>query len=77
MELEKTFEEDIELALELMKANSLKDKKSYGNNKNYKIKNKDDFITTSCKVCKIEFKISCKYDGNYPLCYFHRDPNNR
>ena len=30
-----------------------------------------------CKVCKEEIKMSCKYNGNYPLCYKHRNPNER
>lgn len=35
----------------------------------YKIEN--------CKVCKIKIKLPCTYDGNYPLCYEHRKPNDR
>ena len=63
MELDTTFEQDVEIALELMKANSIKDKKlNLNNNKDYKIKNNDNFIISSCNVCKIDFKISCKYD---------------
>ena len=39
------------------------------NNPYYKIE--------KCKICKIEVKLSCKYDGNYPLCDKHRQPNDR
>lgn len=34
-------------------------------------------VLTYCKVCNCEMKISCKYDGDYPLCYKHRNPNDR
>jgi hypothetical protein len=46
--------------------------------KNIKKENKDkNFFINKCKVCSVEIKLSCKYSGNFPLCYVHRDPNNR
>ena len=30
-----------------------------------------------CKICKTEVKLSCKYSGKFPLCYKHRNPNER
>ena len=35
------------------------------------------FKLEKCKVCKVQVKLSCKYDGGYPLCYKHRNPNDR
>ena len=35
------------------------------------------FKLEKCKICKVEVKLSCKYDGRYPLCYKHRNPNDR
>jgi len=35
------------------------------------------FKFENCKMCNTPVKLSCKYDGNYPLCYIHRDPNDR
>tara|TARA_B110000008_G_C16691993_1_gene453097 strand:+ start:127 stop:435 length:309 start_codon:yes stop_codon:yes gene_type:complete len=39
--------------------------------------NEDNYVETSCKNCGMKFNISSKYDGGYPLCYKHRDPNER
>lgn len=41
--------------------------------------NKDNlyYKIEKCKICKTEVKLSCKYDGNYPLCDKHRKPNDR
>lgn len=78
MDNNSTYEEDIQLALEMMREFSLKEKKkSQVNIKKFKTINKDDFTFANCKTCNKLFKISCKYDGPYPLCYLHRDPNNR
>jgi len=75
-----TYEEDVELAFEQMRQKILENK-SLNNpnksNKKYKIIDTNQFKLTNCKVCNISIKISCKYDGQYPLCYVHRDPNNR
>ena len=77
MEFNIDLETDIELAIEFMKKNSLKNKKLLINNKNYKVIDENNLITTKCKICNINFKISTKYNGNYPLCYEHRDINNK
>ena len=39
--------------------------------------NEDNYVETNCKECGVVFKISYKYTGGYPLCYIHRDPNER
>ncbi len=45
---------------------------------NEKKENKEEnFFIEKCKVCSKEIKLSCKYSGNFPLCYLHREPNNR
>jgi len=36
-----------------------------------------NLVLAYCKVCNCEMKISCEYSGDYPLCYRHREPNNR
>lgn len=40
-------------------------------------KKEDNFIIKKCKVCNCDITMSYKYEGKYPLCYKHRDPNNR
>ena len=30
-----------------------------------------------CKICNCEINLSSNYDGEFPLCKIHRDPNNR
>lgn len=42
-----------------------------------KIEKKPKLINKKCKICNTDFKISIKYDGDFPLCLYHRDPNNR
>ena len=76
------FDDDIEKAFEIMKDEKIKNnnnskKKCNTYKKNYNIINKDQYTFTNCKKCNKLFKISCKYDGEFPLCYEHRDPNNR
>lgn len=39
--------------------------------------NNDNFYVANCKICQKEIKLSCRYAGEYPLCYIHRDPNDR
>lgn len=36
-----------------------------------------NLVIANCKVCNCELKISCEYNGDYPLCYRHRNPNDR
>ena len=36
-----------------------------------------NLVLANCKVCDCELKISCEYSGDYPLCYRHRNPNDR
>lgn len=54
--------------------NSKNDEKEKNNKKENK---EENFFIEKCKVCSKEIKLSCKYSGNFPLCYIHRDPNNR
>jgi len=35
------------------------------------------FYIANCKTCGSKIKMSSKYTGNYPLCYLHRNPNDR
>ena len=30
-----------------------------------------------CKVCKCKVKLSNNYTGEFPLCFSHRNPNDR
>ena len=30
-----------------------------------------------CKVCNREVKLSSHYNGEFPLCFSHRNPNDR
>lgn len=46
-----------------------------GNSSNNK--NENNFIIKKCKVCNCNITMSYKYEGKFPLCYKHRDPNNR
>ena len=39
--------------------------------------NMDGKIVTYCKVCNAEMFISINYNGEFPLCGIHRDPNDR
>ena len=39
--------------------------------------NDNNMIVTNCKICNCEMKISNNYTGDYPLCYAHRNPNDR
>jgi hypothetical protein len=34
-------------------------------------------IVAYCKVCSCEMYISTNYNGEFPLCRIHRDPNDR
>ena len=74
-------EESIDEAINFMKKISAKtdDKKeiplNYG--KKYKGEFTSEYTTTKCYICKTSFKISSAYDGEFPLCYVHRDPNER
>ena len=70
------FDDDIEEALLLMRKYS-REKSEYKQIKNYDSKIEDNYTITNCKVCNAEFKISCLYNGGYPLCKQHRDPNER
>lgn len=50
------------------------------NNKNSKKDFKlleDGFYMAKCEVCKLKFKLSCRYSGEFPLCTSHRDLNSR
>lgn len=38
---------------------------------------KDNLYISNCKICNIEIKLPCTYNGNYPLCAIHRAPNDR
>ena len=79
--MEELTEESIDEAINFMKKISTKtnEKKetpfNYG--KKYKGEFTSEYTTTKCNICKISFKISSTYDGEYPLCYIHRDPNQR
>jgi len=37
----------------------------------------DGFYMAKCEVCKLKFKLSCRYTGEFPLCTSHRDLNSR
>lgn len=39
--------------------------------------NTDGKIVAYCKVCNSEMFISTNYNGEFPLCRIHRDPNDR
>ena len=39
--------------------------------------NKDNFIVAHCKECNCEMSISTNYNGEFPLCFRHRNPNDR
>lgn len=39
--------------------------------------NQDNYYVANCKVCNTEIKMSCRYNGDFPLCQTHRDPNDR
>ena len=39
--------------------------------------NNDNFYVANCKVCNCEIKLSNRYNGEFPLCRQHRDPNDR
>lgn len=39
--------------------------------------NEQGKIIAFCKVCKCEIYISINYDGEFPLCTRHRNPNDR
>ena len=39
--------------------------------------NEQGKIIAFCKVCKCEIYISINYDGEFPLCTTHRNPNDR
>ena len=38
---------------------------------------KYNFYVSKCKICNLEIKLPCTYNGNYPLCEKHRNPNDR
>ena len=70
------LEDDIEEALLLMRKHA-RSKTEYNKERNFNSKIEDNYTITNCKVCNAEFKISCLYNGGYPLCKQHRDPNER
>lgn len=70
------LEDDIQEALLLMRKHA-KSKTQYNKERNFESKIEDNYTITKCKVCDTEFKISCLYNGGYPLCKQHRDPNER
>jgi len=37
----------------------------------------DNFYFSYCKICNIKIKLPSTYNGNYPLCFSHRNPNDR
>ena len=37
----------------------------------------DNYYVANCKICNVEIKLSCHYNGEFPLCQIHRDPNHR
>ena len=39
--------------------------------------NNEGKIIAYCKVCNCEMLISTNYNGEFPLCRIHRDPNDR
>ena len=39
--------------------------------------NEQGKIVAYCKVCNCEMYISTNYNGEFPLCRIHRDPNDR
>ena len=74
--IQNLLEDDIEEALLLMRKHA-KAKAQYNKERNFDSKIEDNYTITNCKVCNTEFKISCLYNGGYPLCIRHRDPNER
>jgi hypothetical protein len=81
-DIDKISNDEMEEAMNIMITNrqeqKLQDKKPH-NNKIYKY-NRDEnenYTTVNCKVCNLTFMISSKYDGSFPLCYKHRNPNDR
>ena len=39
--------------------------------------NEQGKIVAYCKICACEIYISTNYNGEFPLCRIHRDPNDR
>jgi hypothetical protein len=39
--------------------------------------NNDGKVIAYCKVCNCELYISINYNGEFPLCRLHRNPNDR
>lgn len=39
--------------------------------------NSDGKVIAYCKVCNSELYISINYNGEFPLCKLHRNPNDR
>ena len=39
--------------------------------------NEQGKIVAYCKVCRCEMYISTNYNGEFPLCTTHRNPNDR
>ena len=39
--------------------------------------NTEGKVVAYCKICNCEMYISTNYNGEYPLCTLHRDPNDR
>ena len=39
--------------------------------------NNDGKVVAYCKKCNCEMYISTNYNGEFPLCRIHRDPNDR
>tara|TARA_E500000178_G_C17037453_1_gene764284 strand:- start:6492 stop:6728 length:237 start_codon:yes stop_codon:yes gene_type:complete len=37
----------------------------------------DNYISSNCKICNLPIKLPNTYNGTYPLCIIHRDPNDR
>lgn len=61
----KTSKKPIKQSGETIKKNSIRKLNSQGR------------IVTYCKVCNCEMYISTNYNGEFPLCRVHREPNNR
>ena len=76
----KSMEDVWEYAIDEFKKNSTpqrtKKQIEIKNGNARKVKN-NEYYYDFCKICNQEVRLSCNYNGNYPLCYIHRDPNER
>lgn len=64
----KTTKKPIKQHGEALKKDGIRKYKEYSNGV---------MVFTNCKVCGNEMKISSNYNGEFPLCFQHRDPNHR